>query len=73
MPFYTFKCPKCNKEKTELRTIGDFTEPYCVGCSRVIPRIEVYMKKIMGNTGRPIFKGDGFYETDYKKKKEKKK
>ena len=69
MPLYTFRCSKCNKEKIELRSMGDFTEPYCVDCSRVIPRTEVYMKKIMSNTGRPIFKGDGFYVTDYKKEK----
>jgi len=26
------------------------------------------MKRLIGKTGKPQFKGSGFYETDYKKK-----
>ena len=26
------------------------------------------MKRLVGKTGKPQFKGSGFYETDYKKK-----
>ena len=68
MPFYQFKCPKCNFELQELRKMNDFKEPLCQKCSTVLPKREVYMKKIIG-TSSFIFKGDGFYETDYKKPK----
>ena len=68
MPFYTFKCEKCNFELTELRDMGDFKEPLCPKCSTLIPKVEVYMKKQMSIPSFK-FKGDGFYETDYKKPK----
>ena len=58
MPFYTFKCPTCKKEKEVLQSMND-KAPICDG---------VKMKRIFGDTGKPQFKGDGFYETDYKKK-----
>ena len=29
------------------------------------------MKRVFGDTGKPQFKGSGFYETDYKKEKPK--
>ena len=29
----------------------------------------VEMTRVFGNTGKPQFKGTGFYETDYKDKK----
>ena len=28
----------------------------------------VEMKRVYGHTGKPQFKGEGFYETDYKRK-----
>ena len=31
MPFYTFKCPKCKKEKDILRKMGDTKAPICDG------------------------------------------
>ena len=58
MPFYTFKCPSCKKEKDVLQGMND-DAPTCDG---------VKMTRVFGDTGKPQFKGSGFYETDYKKK-----
>ena len=41
---------------------------YAITSGTYIGEFFVYMEKIMGKPGRPIFKGKGFYETDYKKK-----
>ena len=58
MPFYTYKCPSCKKEKEVLQNMND-GEPICDG---------VEMKRVFKSTGKPQFKGSGFYETDYKDK-----
>ena len=58
MPFYTFKCPSCDKEKEVLQGMND-KPPICDG---------VKMKRVFKSTAKPQFKGSGFYETDYKKK-----
>ena len=67
MPFYTFKCPKCEKVIEVLQGMND-DPPLCEKCSKMVPRNLVEMKRVFGDTGKPQFKGDGFYETDYKKK-----
>ena len=59
MPFYTYECPKCKKEKDVLQKMND-KAPTCDG---------VEMKRIFTSIGKPQFKGSGFYETDYKRKK----
>ena len=58
MPFYTFKCPSCDKEKEVLQGMND-KPPICDG---------VKMERVFKSTAKPQFKGSGFYETDYKKK-----
>ena len=68
MPFYTFECPKCKGQKEELQPMGKIDEPTCEKCSKMVPRHIVDMKRVFGDTGKPQFKGSGFYETDYKKK-----
>tara|TARA_B100000700_G_scaffold320637_1_gene418292 strand:+ start:32 stop:481 length:450 start_codon:yes stop_codon:yes gene_type:complete len=74
MPFYTFKCRTCSLEKEEMRTINDFKEPLCPTCS-YNPEIQgkkERMEKIIPKVGgRPILKGEGFYENDYVKTKDK--
>jgi putative FmdB family regulatory protein len=70
MPFYTFKCPECSKVKDVLQGMND-EAPICKDCSTAVPRHIFVMKRVFKDTGKPQFKGDGFYETDYKKKKEK--
>ena len=71
MPFYTFKCRTCNLEENKLRKMDDFTEPLCPKCCYNPDAQGKYekMKKVVSSTGKPQFKGSGFYETDYKRKK----
>ena len=75
MAFYTFQCRTCNLEKEEMRSIGDFSEPLCPECSHN-PEIQgksERMKKIIDKVGgKPIFKCNGFYETDYVKNRNRK-
>ena len=67
MPFYTFKCPSCKKEKEVLQGMNEST-PTCNKCSKMVPRHIVDMKRVFTSVGKPQFKGSGFYETDYKEK-----
>ena len=73
MTTYNYKCVKCNIEFQVFQSINDDKITDCIECKskKSINRL------ITGGTGM-IFKGDGFYITDYKKnvetenKKEKK-
>ena len=67
MPFYTFKCPECGIKKEVLQGMDD-NAPTCDKCTKMVPRHIVEMKRLWKPTGKPKFKGDGFYETDYKDK-----
>ena len=76
MALYTFRCRTCKGEKEIIRNIGDFTEPLCPSCSNnpEVQGEDEKMEKIIGRVGgRPIFKGTGFYETDYVKHEDRKK
>ena len=66
MPFYTFKCPSCNKEEELLQGMNDEL-PLCKECD--LKNHIVEMKRVFKSVGKPKFKGSGFYETDYKDKK----
>ena len=70
MPLYTFKCRTCDFESEEMRNIGDFKEPLCPTCCYNPDKQDKQerMKRILSNIGKPRFKGNGFYETDYKNK-----
>jgi len=68
MPFYTFKCPSCNKE-TELLQSMNSPKPVCERCVNASCGIHIpEMERVFKPNGKPQFKGDGFYETDYKEK-----
>tara|TARA_Y100000593_G_scaffold90747_1_gene177881 strand:+ start:264 stop:482 length:219 start_codon:yes stop_codon:yes gene_type:complete len=68
MPIYTFKCPSCDYEKDFLQSSKSATPVcercICASCSKTI----IEMERVFGKTGKPQFRGSGFYETDYKKK-----
>ena len=66
MPFYTFKCPSCNKEEELLQGMNDEL-PLCEKCD--LENHIVEMKRVFKSVGKPKFKGSGFYETDSKGKK----
>ena len=69
MPFYTFKCPFCKKEKDMLQGMND-KAPICDGVELKRHPVAL-MERVFKSTAKPQFKGSGFYETDYKKDKPK--
>ncbi len=59
MPTYEYKCLKCNLKFELFQKINDDPVTECPNCKGKVKRL------ISGGTG-PIFKGSGFYQTDYK-------
>ncbi|MEI7800378.1 MAG: zinc ribbon domain-containing protein [Opitutaceae bacterium] len=62
MPTYEYICPKCSHEMEAFQSMNDQPLKLCPACKR-----RVLKRKIGGGAGL-IFKGTGFYITDYKKK-----
>ena len=68
MPFYTFKCTSCNQVK-EIQQSMKAPTPVCQRCADASCGVHLpEMERVYGHTAKPQFKGDGFYETDYKQK-----
>ena len=61
MPTYEFKCLKCKKTRDELRSISKRNDEALCECGEK-------MERQIGSGCGIIFKGAGFYETDYKRK-----
>ena len=62
MPFYTFKCPKCEKVKEVLQKMND-SPPTCEDCSTILPRRYVNMKRVFKVNAKPKSK-DGSWGFD---------
>jgi putative FmdB family regulatory protein len=62
MPTYEYYCTSCGFEFEEFQSIASEPLTVCPKCNEEVKR------KITGGTGL-IFKGSGFYITDYKNKK----
>ena len=60
MPTYEYKCDKCNYVFEEFQSIND--EPL-----RECPKCGGGVQRLIGAGAGLIFKGSGFYLTDYKK------
>ena len=60
MPTYAYRCPGCGHEYEKLQKISDSTRIKCPKCGKRGTRL------ISGGAGI-VFKGSGFYETDYKR------
>ena len=65
MPTYGYRCPNCTHEYDKLQKISDLSKAPCPECNTPGERL------ISGGAGL-VFKGSGFYETDYKRAGEKK-
>ena len=59
MPTYNYRCDSCNNQFSIRQSIKDDSIIECKNCNGTVKRI------ISGNMGL-IFKGSGFYLTDYK-------
>lgn len=60
MPTYGYNCPACGHQYDKLQKMSDETRAECPKCGTPGERI------ISGGAGL-VFKGSGFYETDYKR------
>ncbi len=62
MPTYEYKCLKCKKKFDHFQSMTDKLLTKCIHCRGKVERL-------IGAGAGIIFKGSGFYATDYKKKK----
>lgn len=60
MPIYVYRCEMCDKEIEVIQSITDAPLKICTECGG---ELEQQM-----TTPAIVFKGPGFYETDYKTK-----
>jgi len=61
MPTYEYQCTHCSHELEEFHSINEPPLTRCPKCSTD------GLVRMMGTGGGLIFKGSGFYQTDYKK------
>lgn len=61
MPTYDYKCTNCNYTFEYFQTMNAEPLTEC-------PECKGRLKRIIGTGAGPIFKGSGFYQTDYKGK-----
>ncbi len=61
MPTYDYKCKECGITFELFQKMSDDPITECIECKGEV-------KRLIGSGLTPIFKGSGFYETDYKRK-----
>ncbi len=61
MPTYEYECTKCGHAFEASQKMTDKPLSKC-------PKCEKKLRRLIGSGGGIIFKGPGFYATDYKKK-----
>ena len=64
MPIYEYQCQNCGYLFEELQSMSEAPLITCPNCGKN------ELKKLIGTGGGIIFKGSGFYQTDYKKSAE---
>ncbi len=63
MPTYEYACPKCGHEFEQFQSMRDEPLKKCPKCKKA------GVKRLVGGGAGLIFKGTGFYITDYKNKR----
>lgn len=67
MPLYEYRCEKCGKTfdsyRSRATSCNEDSGSECPTCKEISKRVEI------STTSDPVFKGKGFYATDYKAKK----
>jgi len=61
MPTYEYVCKKCGHELEAFQSMKDAPLKKCPECGKLS------LKRLIGSGAGLIFKGSGFYITDYKK------
>ena len=61
MPTYDYECSECGHELEEFQMMSEKPLKKCPACKKN------ELKRLIGAGAGIIFKGSGFYETDYKK------
>jgi putative FmdB family regulatory protein len=61
MPTYEYQCKKCQHLFDVFQSMSDEPLKECPECKGEV-------KRLIGSGSGMIFKGSGFYETDYKRK-----
>ncbi len=61
MPTYEYQCEKCSYRFEKFQSITAAPEKKC-------PKCKGKVKRLISSGAGVIFKGSGFYETDYKRK-----
>lgn len=62
MPTYEYACPKCGHNFEQFQSMRDEPLKKCPKCGKT------GVKRLIGGGAGLIFKGSGFYITDYKNK-----
>lgn len=66
MPTYDYECTKCKNKFEVFQSMKDKPNAVC-------PKCKAKAQRLIGSGSGIIFKGTGFYHTDYKTKKDTKK
>jgi putative FmdB family regulatory protein len=61
MPTYDYKCTACGHTFDELQSFSEPPLTKCPACKKK------KLERLFGGGGAIIFKGSGFYETDYRR------
>ncbi|MCV0439869.1 MAG: hypothetical protein K5880_14815 [Hydrogenophaga sp.] len=64
MPTYEYECRECGARTEFFQNITEGAKRKCPDCGRL------RLKRLIGKGSGIIFRGSGFYETDYKRKKD---
>ena len=66
MPTYEYRCDKCGHGFELFQQMSDSVKRKCPECGKLT------LKRLIGTGAGVIFKGGGFYETDYRSESYKK-
>lgn len=62
MPTYDYRCNNCNHEFELFQSMSAGIKKKCPECKKMT------LERLIGTGAAVIFKGSGFYETDYRSK-----
>jgi putative FmdB family regulatory protein len=66
MPTYDYRCEKCGHEFELFQNISESPKRKCPECGKLS------LKRLFGTGAAVVFKGSGFYQTDYRSESYKK-